>query len=136
VAPFRGFLQQRVASGASGRNWLFFGHRHLRDEFLYQTEWLQALKRGQLQRLEVAFSRDQHERIYVQQRITERARELVEWIDAGAHLYVCGDASRMAPDVERALINAIATVRDIDAGAASEELDQLASQGRYARDIY
>lgn len=136
VAPFRGFLQQRVASGASGRNWLFFGHRHLRDEFLYQTEWLQALKRGQLQRLEVAFSRDQPERIYVQHRIAERARELVEWIDAGAHLYVCGDASRMAPDVERALINAIATVRDIDAGAASEELDQLASQGRYARDIY
>ncbi|MFO1494711.1 MAG: flavodoxin domain-containing protein [Lysobacterales bacterium] len=136
VAPFRAFLQQRIAQGARGRHWLYFGHRHLRHEFLYQTEWLQALKQGQLQRLDVAFSRDQAERRYVQHLIGERARALVEWIDGGAHLYVCGDASRMAPDVERALIEAIATVRAIDRERASEELDTLAASGRYARDVY
>ncbi|MEZ5468978.1 MAG: flavodoxin domain-containing protein [Lysobacterales bacterium] len=136
VAPFRSFLQQRVAEGASGRHWLFFGHRHLRREFLYQTEWLSALKRGQLQRLDVAFSRDQPERRYVQHVLAEQAREWVCWIDAGAHLYVCGDARRMARDVEQALIESIARIRGIDAEAASDELDALASAGRYQRDVY
>ncbi len=136
VAPFRAFLQQRVAEGASGRHWLFFGHRHLRREFLYQTEWLSALKRGQLQRLDVAFSRDQPERRYVQQVLAEQARELLSWIDGGAHLYVCGDAKRMARDVEQTLIEAIARIRGIDAEAASDELDALASAGRYQRDVY
>ncbi|MCC6592316.1 MAG: flavodoxin domain-containing protein [Xanthomonadales bacterium] len=136
VAPFRAFLQQRVADGASGRHWLFFGHRHLQREFLYQTEWLQALKRGQLQRLSVAWSRDQPERRYVQHLLAEQARELVAWIDAGAHLYVCGDAKRMARDVERALVAAISSVRGIDADAAGEELDALAAGGRYQRDVY
>ncbi|MCP5477140.1 MAG: hypothetical protein H7A19_20135, partial [Rhodanobacteraceae bacterium] len=136
VAPFRAFLQQRLAEGASGRHWLFFGHRHLRREFLYQTEWLSALKRGQLQRLDVAFSRDQPERRYVQHVLAEQAREWVSWIDAGAHLYVCGDARRMARDVEQALIESIARIRGIDAEAASDELDALASAGRYQRDVY
>lgn len=136
VAPFRAFVQQRVADGASGRHWLFFGHRHLRREFLYQTEWLSALKRGQLARLDVAFSRDQPERRYVQQVLAEQARELVSWIDAGAHLYVCGDAKRMARDVEQTLIEAIARIRGIDAEAASDELDALASAGRFQRDVY
>lgn len=136
VAPFRAFLQQRVADGANGRHWLFFGHRHLRREFLYQTEWLSALKRGQLQRLDVAFSRDQPERRYVQHVLAEQARELVSWIDNGAHLYVCGDAKRMARDVEQALIESIARIRGIDAEAASDELDALASAGRFQRDVY
>lgn len=136
VAPFRGFLQQRVAEGASGRNWLVFGHRHLQREFLYQTEWLQAFKRGQLRRLSVAWSRDGGQRRYVQHLLAEQAREVVAWIDAGAHLYVCGDAKRMARDVERALIEAISGVRGIDADAAGEELDALAAGGRYQRDVY
>ncbi len=136
VAPFRAFLQQRVAAGAGGRNWLYFGHRHLRSEFLYQTEWLAALKRGQLHRLDVAFSRDGPERRYVQHVIAERANELVSWIDNGAHLYLCGDAKRMARDVEASLIDAIARVRAIDAEAASYELDALSSAGRFQRDVY
>jgi sulfite reductase (NADPH) flavoprotein alpha-component len=136
VAPFRSFLQQRVADGASGRHWLFFGHRHLRREFLYQTEWLAALKRGQLHRLDVAFSRDGPERRYVQHVIAERATELVGWIDNGAHLYLCGDARRMARDVEATLIDALARVRGIDLDAASDELDALTSAGRFQRDVY
>ena len=103
VAPFRGFLQHRAESGATGRNWLFFGARHFDDEFLYQAEWLAALKRGSLQRLDVAFSRDQPKRIYVQQRMAEQGAELFRWIDGGAHVYVCGDAQQMAPDVHAAL---------------------------------
>jgi sulfite reductase (NADPH) flavoprotein alpha-component len=136
VAPFRAFLQQRVADGASGRNWLVFGHRHLRSEFLYQTEWLAALKRGQLHRLDVAFSRDGPERRYVQHVIAERASELVRWIDNGAHLYLCGDARRMARDVEATLIESLARVRGVDLEAASDELDALASAGRFQRDVY
>jgi len=136
VAPFRAFLQQRVADGATGRHWLFFGHRHLQREFLYQTEWLAALKRGQLHQLSVAWSRDGARRRYVQHLIAEQARELVGWIDAGAHLYVCGDAKRMARDVETALTEAIARVRGVDAEAAGEELDALAAAGRYQRDVY
>ncbi len=136
VAPFRAFLQQRIADGASGRNWLFFGHRHLRSEFLYQTEWLAALKRGQLHRLDVAFSRDGAERRYVQHVIAERATELVSWIDNGAYLYLCGDAKRMARDVEVTLIDAIARVRGIDLESASDELDALTSAGRFQRDVY
>lgn len=136
VAPFRGFLQQRVADGASGRNWLIFGHRHLQREFLYQTEWLQAHKRGQLHRLSVAWSRDGAQRRYVQQLVAEQAREVVAWIDAGAHLYVCGDARRMARDVERALVEAIALTRGVDSETAGEELDALAAGGRYQRDVY
>ena len=136
VAPFRAVLQQRVADGAAGRNWLFFGHRHLRSEFLYQTEWLAALKRGQLHRLDVAFSRDGPERRYVQHVIAERAKELVSWIDNGAHLYLCGDAKRMARDVEATLIDALARVRGIDTEAASDELDALTSAGRFQRDVY
>jgi sulfite reductase (NADPH) flavoprotein alpha-component len=136
VAPFRAFLQQRVADGAGGRNWLFFGHRHLRSEFLYQTEWLAALKRGELNRLDVAFSRDGPERRYVQHVIAERAAELVAWIDNGAHLYLCGDAKRMARDVEATLVDALARVRGIDLEAAGDELDALAGAGRFQRDVY
>ena len=136
VAPFRAFAQERAALGARGRDWLFFGHRHLSKEFLYQTEWLAALASGRLAHLDVAFSRDQAERRYVQHRLRERGHELVQWIDGGAHLYVCGDATRMAKDVHQALIDIIAQVRGIDLAAAAAELDHLADQGRYARDVY
>jgi sulfite reductase (NADPH) flavoprotein alpha-component len=102
VAPFRGFVQERAATGASGRNWLLFGNPHARHDFLYQLEWQQALKAGQLQRLDLAFSRDQADKVYVQSRLREQGRELYAWLENGAHLYVCGDASRMARDVEAA----------------------------------
>lgn len=136
VAPFRGFVQERAEVGARGRHWLLFGHRHLRREFLYQTEWLAALADGRLARLDVAFSRDQPQRRYVQHLLRERARELVEWLDGGAHLYVCGDATRMAKDVHQALVEILVAVRGIDADAANDELDRLADAGRYARDVY
>jgi len=136
VAPFRAFVQERVALGATGRNWLFFGHRHLRREFLYQTEWLAALSNGGLSRLEVAFSRDQGARVYVQERLREHAQELVTWIDSGAHIYVCGDATRMAKDVHQALIDVIAQARACTVEDAEIELEHLSEQGRYARDVY
>ena len=107
VAPFRGFLQERAASGASGRNWLFFGARHMDRDFLYQTEWQQALKHGALHRMDVAFSRDQAERIYVQQRMREQGAQLFHWLESGAYLYVCGDAASMAPDVHAALLEIV-----------------------------
>jgi len=136
VAPFRGFLQHREESGATGRNWLFFGARHFDDEFLYQSEWLAALKRGALQRLDVAFSRDTLKRIYVQQRMAEQGAELFRWIDGGAHVYVCGDAQRMAPDVHAALIDLVRVHGGRDAEAARAYVDQLLAERRYARDVY
>lgn len=136
VAPFRGFLQQREESGATGRNWLFFGARHFDDEFLYQTEWQAAIKRGALHRIDVAFSRDQPARVYVQQRMAERGAELWRWLDGGAHVYVCGDAQKMAPDVHAALIEIVRVHGGRDAEAAREYVDQLLADRRYARDVY
>ena len=134
VAPFRGFVQEREATGARGRNWLFFGNPHFRGDFLYQLEWQRALKSGVLHRIDLAFSRDGAEKLYVQQRIRERARALFDWIEGGAHLYVCG-AVAMGRNVHAALLDAIAAHgggRD----AAAERLDDLQRQGRYARDLY
>jgi sulfite reductase (NADPH) flavoprotein alpha-component len=134
VAPFRAFLQERVATGATGRNWLFFGNPHFRSDFLYQLEWQRALKNGTLQRIDLAFSRDGAEKIYVQHRLRERARELLDWIGNGAHVYVCG-AIAMGKDVHEALLDVLAT----QAGsreAAVERLDALQREGRYARDVY
>jgi sulfite reductase (NADPH) flavoprotein alpha-component len=136
VAPFRGFLQHRAESGATGRNWLFFGARHFDDEFLYQAEWLAALKRGSLHRIDVAFSRDQPKRVYVQQRMAEQGAELFRWIDGGAHVYVCGDAQQMAPDVHAALIELVRVHGGRDPDAARAYVDQLLTERRYARDTY
>jgi sulfite reductase (NADPH) flavoprotein alpha-component len=136
VAPFRGFLQQRVADGARGCHWLFFGGRHLERDFLYQVEWLEALKKKQLQRLDVAFSRDQATKLYVQHRLREHGAELFRWLEGGAHLYVCGDAERMAPDVHAALLDVVATHGGRDADGAREYLSELVAQKRYARDVY
>lgn len=136
VAPFRAFVQERAAAGARGRNWLFFGERHFRSRFLYQTEWLEALRRGQLQRLDLAFSRDQAEKIYVQHRLTEQGRELFAWLEGGAHLYVCGDASRMAKDVHATLLDIVGEHGGRDREQAQEYLAELQQQGRYARDVY
>ncbi|MCZ8130499.1 MAG: assimilatory sulfite reductase (NADPH) flavoprotein subunit [Steroidobacteraceae bacterium] len=136
VAPFRGFLQARVADGARGRHWLFYGGRHLDSDFLYQLEWLEALRKKQLHRLDVAFSRDQAEKVYVQHRIREHGAEFWRWLEAGAHVYVCGDAERMAPDVHAALLDVIATHGGRDAEGAREYVAELTAQKRYARDVY
>lgn len=143
VAPFRGFLQERVASGAGGRNWLLFGNPHARNDFLYQLEWQQALRSGQLARLDLAFSRDpppldarETGKVYVQHRLLEQGRDLFAWLQEGAHLYVCGDAARMARDVEAALLAVIARHGGLDDDGARDYLDALQQQGRYARDVY
>ena len=136
VAPFRAFVQERAAVGAKGRNWLFFGNPHFHSDFLYQTEWQQALKRGQLQRLDLAFSRDQAHKIYVQQRIRQSGRDLYAWLENGAHLYVCGDATRMAKEVHAALRDVIAEHGGKSSEDAESYLSQLASERRYSRDVY
>ena len=135
VAPFRGFLQQRAAAGARGRHWLFFGARRFRDDFLYQLEWQRALKQGRLARLDLAFSRDDEQQVYVQQRLREQARELFAWIEGGAHLYVCGGLA-MGKDVHAALVDIVIEQADIDREAAEARVRDLQQQGRYARDLY
>lgn len=136
VAPFRAFLQERTAIGASGRNWLFFGNAHFRNDFLYQVEWQQALKRGELHKLDLAFSRDQAHKVYVQHNIRRSGRELFAWLERGAHLYVCGDATHMAKDVHAALREVIAQHGGKNAEEAEAYLAQLAQDRRYARDVY
>lgn len=136
VAPFRGFVQERAAVGASGRNWLLFGNPHFRSDFLYQVEWQQALKKGALHRLDLAFSRDQADKVYVQHRIREHGAELYRWLDGGAHLYVCGDATRMAKDVHEALIEVAVSHGGKSREDAQAYVNQLQQQGRYARDVY
>jgi sulfite reductase (NADPH) flavoprotein alpha-component len=135
VAPFRGFVQERTAIGAGGRNWLLFGNPHLRSDFLYQLEWQQALRDGRLQRLDVAFSRDGADKTYVQHRLHEHGRDLLAWLESGASLYVCG-AIAMGKDVHKTLLQIVAEQRGGDAEAATDYLDNLQRQGRYARDTY
>ena len=135
VAPFRGFVQERAEAGARGRNWLFFGAQHFNHGFFYQSEWQDALRSGELHRLDLAFSRDQAEKIYVQQRLREQGRELYAWLENGAHVYVCG-ALAMGKDVHAALLDVVARERGVDADAAAEYIAALQAQGRYARDVY
>lgn len=136
VAPFRAFVQERRETGARGRHWLFFGNRHADSEFLYQTEWQAALREGSLQRLDLAFSRDEPAKVYVQQRIREQGRDLYAWLQDGAHLYVCGDATHMAKDVHAALIDIAVAHGGRTPEQAREWLSELLQQGRYARDVY
>lgn len=136
IAPFRAFVQERGAIQASGRNWLFFGNPRFGSDFLYQTEWQRALSDGELHRLDLAFSRDQAEKVYVQDKLLERAAELYDWIQAGAHVYVCGDATRMARDVHQTLQRIAQNEGGMDEAQAKQWLDDLAAQGRYARDVY
>ena len=136
IAPFRAFVQERQATGASGRNWLFFGNRHFSQDFLYQVEWQEALRNGSLHRLDLAFSRDQAEKLYVQQRLREKGRELYAWLSEGAHLYVCGDSAHMAKDVHEALLDVASVHGGLSADDAKAWLADLLQQGRYARDVY
>jgi sulfite reductase (NADPH) flavoprotein alpha-component len=136
VAPFRAFVEQRAELGATGKNWLFFGDRTFHSDFLYQLEWQRFLKRGILQRLDVAFSRDQADKIYVQDRIREHAADVWTWLQQGAVLYVCGDAKQMAGDVHDALIDVLVTQADYDTDSAENYLKDLRRAGRYQRDVY
>ncbi|TAM83313.1 MAG: assimilatory sulfite reductase (NADPH) flavoprotein subunit [Candidimonas sp.] len=136
VAPFRAFLQERQAASATGRNWLFFGNPHRRSDFLYQTEWLQARGDGALAQLDVAFSRDQPEKVYVQDRLHKHGAQVWEWLENGASIYVCGDANRMAPDVDAALAEIVAEHGRKSHEEAHVWLRSLLAEGRYARDVY
>lgn len=136
VAPFRAFLQQRAADGAAGKNWLFFGNPHFEQDFLYQTELQQFLKSGELARLDVAFSRDQAEKVYVQHKLKQQGQAVWQWLESGAHLYVCGDAQRMAKDVHQALIEVIEEFGGLEHEQAVAYLESLRSSQRYQKDVY
>ncbi len=136
IAPFRAFVQERRATEVKGRNWLFFGDRQYTHDFLYQLEWQDALADGSLAKLDVAFSRDTPEKVYVQHRILERRRELVEWLDNGASFYVCGDAKAMAKDVRAALVSAYTDVKALSPEAAEQAVAQLEKDKRYLTDTY
>ena len=136
IAPFRAFIEERQAIGAKGKNWLFFGDQHYLTDFLYQTEWQSYLSDGILTKLDVAFSRDQAHKIYVQDRMRENAGELYNWLQDGATFYVCGDASRMAHDVDTALHAIIAREGNISEDEATEYVKKLKSEKRYLRDVY
>ena len=136
IAPFRAFMQARVAREAPGKNWLVFGNPHFTEDFLYQTEWQGWQKDGFLHRYNLAWSRDQAEKVYVQDKLREEAASVWQWLKEGAYVYVCGDAARMAKDVERALLDIIAGEGGMDADAAADYLDELRQARRYQRDVY
>ena len=136
VAPFRAFMQEREARDAGGDNWMFFGDQTFTQDFLYQVEWQGYVKSGLLTKMDVAFSRDQAEKVYVQQRIKENAAEVFAWLERGAHVYICGDANRMAKDVHTALIEVIAEQAGKSAEEAEDYLKALRSAKRYQRDVY
>lgn len=136
VAPYRGFVEERAETGAKGRNWLFFGERNYTNDFLYQTEWQEHAAAGLLNRIDLAFSRDQPEKIYVQHRLWERRADIRGWLEEGAHLYVCGDEKGMARDVDDTLVRILAEGAKGDAAAGAAKLKELAKAGRYQRDVY
>jgi sulfite reductase (NADPH) flavoprotein alpha-component len=136
VAPFRAFLEAREVSGARGRNWLFFGDRHFHTDFLYQREWLDYRKNGLLTRIDVAFSRDEEKKTYVQHRMLEKSRDLYAWLEDGAYFYVCGDAERMAPDVHEALLTIVEKEGKMSRENAVEYMRNLQQSRRYQRDVY
>lgn len=136
IAPYRAFVEHRREHGQRGDNWLVFGDRNLSTDFLYQIEWLRYRKDGTLKRLDVAFSRDQQARVYVQHRILEQARRVYSWLERGAHIYVCGDADGMADDVNGALLEVLRGEGGLSDERAGESLSELKSAHRYQRDVY
>ncbi len=136
VAPYRGFIEERAENGDKGKSWLFFGERNFSYDFLYQLEWQDYLASGALSRIDVAFSRDQPEKIYVQNRLWERREELLKWLDDGAHVYVCGDEKGMAKDVDTTLAKILAETAKGDEEAGRAKLKELTKAGRYQRDVY
>ena len=136
VAPFRAFMQQRDAAGATGKNWLIFGNQRFTDDFLYQAEWLQYRKSGLLTRADLAWSRQGEHKVYVQHKLQEAGAEVWQWLQEGAHVYVCGDAGRMARDVENTLLDIIRTHGKLDEDDADDYLNTLREDRRYQRDVY
>ncbi len=138
LAPFRAFLEQRVLEGATGRNWLFFGEQHRATDFLYGDELLEYQRQGKLHRLDLAFSRDQSQKIYVQHRMLEQAEELWSWLQGGACFYVCGDARHMAKDVHQALISIAQKAGGLSPEAAADYINVtlMKTEKRYLRDVY
>jgi len=136
IAPFRAFLQERDNADATGQNWLFFGNPHFTRDFLYQVELQDYLKRGVLTRLDVAFSRDQAQKVYVQDKLTAKGAEVWSWLQQGAHLYICGDGNRMAKDVHQALLNIAQTHGGLSADAAADYFEELRAAKRYQKDVY
>jgi sulfite reductase (NADPH) flavoprotein alpha-component len=136
IAPFRSFVAERDATGATGKNWLFFGDQHFVTDFLYQTEWQNWLSTGVLTKIDLAFSRDQKEKVYVQHKIKQQAKELTAWIDNGAHLYLCGAKDPMSVDVEQTLIGIIGEQKSLSYDQATEFLNELKESGRYHKDVY
>ncbi|MNE67168.1 Sulfite reductase [NADPH] flavoprotein alpha-component [compost metagenome] len=136
IAPFRAFLQERQERGAKGRNWLFFGDQHRANDFIYEQELGEMSSNGVLTRLDLAFSRDQVEKIYVQTRMRENGKALYDWLEEGGHFYVCGDATRMAKDVDDALHDIVATHGGLSPEAAADYVNGLKREKRYLRDVY
>ncbi|WP_425648081.1 sulfite reductase subunit alpha [Agrobacterium leguminum] len=136
IAPFRAFLQERQARGAKGKNWLFFGDQHRQSDFIYENELGDMSRDGVLTRLDLAFSRDQAEKIYVQTRMRQNGKALYQWLEEGGYFYVCGDATRMAKDVDDALHGIVSDEAGISAEAASEYVNRLKREKRYLRDVY
>ena len=136
VAPFRAFIQQRDNNGDAGLNWLVFGNQKFTDDFLYQSEWLQYRKNGLLNKVSTAWSRQGKEKVYVQHKLRENAADVWQWLQNGAHVYVCGDALRMAKDVEQALLDIIAEHGNMSLDDADEYLSELRENKRYQRDVY
>ena len=136
IAPFRSFLFHRDDESAPGRNWLFFGDQHFHSDFLYQSELLSLFDTGLLTRINTAFSRDQKEKLYVQHRMQQQSKELFTWIESGAYIYICGCKSTMAKDVEATLINIISKEANLDEEEATDYLNKLEDEGRFAKDVY
>jgi sulfite reductase (NADPH) flavoprotein alpha-component len=136
VAPFRSFMQEREETGAEGKSWMFFGDQHFRTDFLYQTEWQKWVKEGVLTRVDTAFSRDTNEKVYVQHRMLENSKELFEWIEQGAYVYICGDEKNMAHDVHQTLLTIIETEGSMNGEQAKTYLAQMQQHKRYQRDVY
>jgi sulfite reductase (NADPH) flavoprotein alpha-component len=136
VAPFRAFLHERMATAATGPSWLFFGHQREAHDFFYADEWAMLQQKGVLTNLSLAWSRDGAPKTYVQQRIREAGAELWSWLEQGAHFYVCGDAKRMAKDVEQAVCDVAKAHGGLDAAAAASFIARLKSDGRYLTDVY
>ena len=136
IAPFRAFMQQRDNEEATGKNWLFFGNPHFVEDFLYQVEWQRYVKEGLLTNISLAWSRDQAQKVYVQDKLREQGEEVWHWIEEGAHIYVCGDANHMARDVEQALLEIISQYGNMDSESADEFLSELRVERRYQRDVY
>lgn len=136
IAPFRSFLSHRDATGAEGRNWLVFGEQHFVSDFYYQTEIQEWLSTGVLTQLDTAFSRDQKEKIYVQDKLKQKAKELFDWIENGAYIYLCGQKNPMSTDVEKALLEIIEEEKKISTASAKEYLEALETEGRYQKDVY